>query len=90
MATIYIPDQKKQYKTMREFAIEKFGLETIAPMTDKEVKAEMEEKGYQTFVEFNGSGDECDYYDPMTILLAKNDDIRQLVIDGKATYLVAK
>lgn len=70
-----------QEKVLRLFAIDKLGADKVSAMSDSDVKKWLEEEGFQSYIEYYGEYDDDD-----VILIAKEEDIDELVNCGKAFW----
>lgn len=68
-----------QAKELRLFAIDKLGEDEVSVMSDSDVKKWLEEEGFQSYIEYYGMYDD-------DILIAKKEDIDELVSCGKAFW----
>ena len=70
-----------QVKVLRLFAIDKLGADRVSVMSDSDVKKWLEEEGFQSYIEYYGEYDVSD-----AILIAKKEDVDELVSCGKAFW----
>lgn len=70
-----------QQRCLRQEAIKRLGVATVADMSDEDVLRYFEDEGYQPYVEYSGEYDDAD-----SVLIAKPSDIARLVEDGKAFW----
>ena len=70
-----------QAKDLRLFALKELGSDKVSHMSDYEIEKWLEEEGYQSYLEYHG-----DYSDEDEILVAKIEDINELVKSGKAFW----
>lgn len=80
MSTIHVC-RISQAKDLRLFALKELDPDKVAQMSDYDIKRWLEEEGYQTYIEYSG-----DYGDDDDILVAKTEDINELVKSGKAFW----
>ena len=80
MSTIHVC-RISQAKDLRLFALKELDPDKVAQMSDYDIKRWLEEEGYQTYIEHSG-----DYGDDDDILVAKTEDINELVKSGKAFW----
>lgn len=66
---------------LRLFAIDKLGADKVSAMSDSDVKKWLEEEGFQSYIEYYGEYDDSD-----VILIAKEEDIDELVNCSKAFW----
>ena len=70
-----------QEKDLRLFALKELGSDKVSQMSDYEIEKWLEEEGYQSYLEYH-----ADYSDEDEILVAKIEDINELVKSGKAFW----
>ena len=70
-----------QAKDLRLFVLKELGLDKVSQMSDCDIEKWLEEEGYQTYIEYCG-----DYDDEDEILVAKTEDINELIKSGKALW----
>ena len=70
-----------QAKDLRLFALKELGSDKVSQMSDYEIEKWLGEEGYQSYLEYHG-----DYSDEDEILVAKIEDINELVKSGKAFW----
>lgn len=80
MNTVHVC-RTSQEKVLRLFAIDKLGADKVSAMSDSDVKKWLEEEGFQSYIEYYGEYDDSD-----VILIAKEEDIDELVNCGKAFW----
>lgn len=70
-----------QDRVLRSFVLDKLGADEVSLMSDSDIKGWLEEEGYQSYIEYCGEYDDSD-----DILIAKSEDINELVNCGKAFW----
>ena len=70
-----------QEKVLRLFAVSELGADKVCAMSDSDVKKWLEEEGFQSYIEYYDEYDDND-----AILIAKTEDINELVNCGKAFW----
>lgn len=70
-----------QEKVLRLFAISELGADKVSVMSDFDIKKWLDEEGFQSYIEYHG-----EYEDADDILIAKAEDINELVKRGKAFW----
>lgn len=70
-----------QEKVLRLFAISELGADKVSVMSDFDIKKWLDEEGFQSYIEYHG-----EYEDADDILIAKAEDINELVKCGKAFW----
>lgn len=66
-------------KTLRQIAIDLYGVENVAYASDEQVVDMLSRDGWSTYAQWTGEHDDGDY-----LLLVKEDAIRRMVRDGAA------
>lgn len=70
-----------QDRVLRSFVLDKLGVDEVSLMSDSDIKEWLEGEGYQSYIEYCGEYDDSD-----DILIAKSEDINELVNCGRAFW----